>query len=169
MVAYINCWMGRYIDDVGAVNKPSFVGTSKQIYGEDLVLKVTNADKNSAAFLDLSIKIDNGVSFAVYNKTEDFNFDVVRYSFADSNMHTNVGLGIFFSQLIRVARICSRGADFEKRVLDMYHTFLLHGYNREDLLKKFFHFAQRCRGLLFKYDICYRNDVVGLVDRVFNR
>ncbi len=164
-----DCWIGRYIDDVGAVNKPTFESNSKQIYGEDLVLKVTNADKNRAAFLDLSIKIDNGVSFAVYNKTEDFNFEVVRYPFADSNMHTNVGLGVFYSQLIRVARICSRGTDFEKRLLDMYHTFLLHGYDREDLLKKFFHFAQRCRGLLFKYDICYRTDIVGIVDRVFNR
>ncbi len=110
--------------------------------------------------------------------TEDFNFEVVRYSFADSNIHTNVGLGIFYGQLVHVARICSRGTDFEKSVLELYHTFLLYGYDREALLKFFFSFCTS-GGLYLNtrihdaddgcLSICYRADIVGLVDWVFNR
>ncbi len=162
-------YAGRYFDDIGVINKEKFHAESKQIYGEDLVLKLTNKNMDASPFLDLVITIGNEVTFGMYNKTEDFNFNVIRYGYADSDVHTNTGLSTFYSQLIRTARVCDGRKEFEKRVLDMFQTFLTHGYNREALISKFFHFAQRCGGLLFKYDVCYRKDIIALVNRVFNR
>lgn len=159
----------RYIDDILAANCQRFMQIAPLIYHSVLVLKRTNATLKAAPFLDLSIDVSNGLNISVYNKTDDFSFKVVKYGFADSNVHINVGLGTFYSQLVRFARISNKGQDFERRVLEIFMEFVDHGFSRDSLISKFFHFVQRARSLLFKFGLTNRVDILRFVDRVFCR
>ena len=52
-------------------------------------LKVNKADNSdiSAAFLDLDLSIDNGkISSKIYDKRDDFNFDIVNFPFLDGDV-----------------------------------------------------------------------------------
>ena len=61
------------------------------------------------AYLDLQIKSENGgLDFLIYDKRDDLNFEIVNFPFMVSCIPKNSAIGVFCSQLIRYARICSR-------------------------------------------------------------
>ena len=159
----------RYIDDILIANYHRFMEVASTVYASELVLERTNETFEAAPFLDLALDVSNQLTISVYNKTDDFSFKVLRYCFADSNVHTNVGLGTFYSQLVRFARISNKVCDFERRVLQIFTEFIEHGFSRESLISRFFQFVQRARSLLFKFGLSNRYDILSFVDRVFCR
>ena len=53
-----------------------------RIYPAELQLNKANASDTESAFLDLNLSIHNDiVSTKIYDKQEDFNFDIVLYSY----------------------------------------------------------------------------------------
>ena len=66
------------------------------------------------AYLDLKLKSEDDVLVSsVYDKRDNFSFEIVNYPFIDSCIPKKYALGVFSSQLIRYARICSKFADFK--------------------------------------------------------
>ena len=120
-------------------------------------------------FLDINVNIEEKLRLSVYDKTDDFPFNVVKYGFADSSVHTKIGIGVFYSQLIRFARISSDVRDFEQRVSDIFYGLLRHGYCRSALLSKFFRFVTNNQDLLYKFGFWCKRDIVLFVTRVFER
>ena len=56
----------------------------KQIYPSELQLNKANASDTEAAFLDLHLSISNDiVSTKIYDKWDDFNFEIVNFPFLD--------------------------------------------------------------------------------------
>ena len=47
------------------------------------------------------------VSSKIYDKWDGFNFEIVNFSFLDRDVPHCPSLGVYMSQLIRFARICS--------------------------------------------------------------
>ena len=71
-----------------------------------------------AIFLDLTLLISNGiVSSKIYDKRDDFNFEIVNFPVLDGNVPRSPFFGVYISQLIRFARVCSNVDDFNKRNL----------------------------------------------------
>ena len=69
-------------------------------------------------FLDLNLPITNGiVSSKIYDKRDDFNFQIVNFSFLDGDVPRSSSYGAYISQLIRFARVCSNVDDFNNRKL----------------------------------------------------
>ena len=67
-----------------------------------------NTSNIEAPFLDLHLSIYNGfVSFKIYDKYDDFDFDVVSFPFLDGDVPRRPSYGVCISQLIRFARVCS--------------------------------------------------------------
>ena len=67
-------------------------------------------------FLDLSIT--NGiVSSKIYDKRDDFNFEIVNFPFLDGDVPRSPSYGVYISQRIRFARVCSNVVDFNNRNL----------------------------------------------------
>ena len=59
-------------------------------------------------FLDLNLSITNGiVSSKIYDKRDDFNFEIVNLPFIDGDVSRSPSYGVYISQLIRFARVCS--------------------------------------------------------------
>ena len=55
------------------------------------------------AFLDLHISVANGfVSSKIYDKRDDFDFDIVNFPFLDGNVPRRASYGVYISQLIRL-------------------------------------------------------------------
>ena len=58
-----------------------------QIYPTELQLNKANSFDTEAPFLDLNLSITNGmVSSKIYDKRDDFNFEIVNFSFLDGDV-----------------------------------------------------------------------------------
>ena len=69
-------------------------------------------------FLDLNLSITNGiVSTKIYNKRDDFSFEIVNFPFLDGDVSRSPSYGVYISQLIRFARVCSNVDEFNNRNL----------------------------------------------------
>ena len=78
------------------------------IYPAELQLNKANASETEAAFLDLNLSIHNDiVSTRIYDKWDDFNFDIVNFLFLDGDVSQRPSKCLYISQLIRFARASS--------------------------------------------------------------
>ena len=106
----------RYLDDLLNIDNPYFEGMVNRIYPPELQLNKANTSDTKAPFLDLHISISNGfVSFKIYDKRDDFDFDIVNFPFLDGDVPRSTSYGVKISQLIRFARVSSHVADFNAR------------------------------------------------------
>ena len=95
-----------------------------QIYPTELQLNKANSSDTEAPFLDLNLSITNGiVSSKIYDKRDDFNFEIVNFPFLDGDVPRSPSYGVYISQLIRFARVCSNVDDFNNRNLFLTAKF----------------------------------------------
>ena len=55
------------------------------------------------------------VSTKIYDKRDDFDFEIVNFPFLDGDVPRSTSYGVYISQLIRFARASSYVADFNTR------------------------------------------------------
>ena len=108
----------RYLHDLLNVDNPYFEQMVGQIYPTELQLNKANSSDTEAPFLDLNLSITNGiVSYKIYDKRDDFNFEIVNSPFLDGDVPRSPSYCVYISQLIRFARVCSYVDDFNSRNL----------------------------------------------------
>ena len=91
----------RYLDDLLKIDNPYFEGMVNQIYPPELQLHKDNTSGTEAPFLDLHLSISNGfVSSKIYDKRDDFDFDIVNFPFLDGDVPRRPSYGVYISQLI---------------------------------------------------------------------
>ena len=106
----------RYLDDILNINNVYFENMVSQIYPSELQLNKANASDTEAAFLDLHLSISNDiVSTKIYDKRDDFDFEIVNFPFLDGDVPRSTSYGVYISQLIRFARASSYVTDFNTR------------------------------------------------------
>ena len=72
----------RYLDDLLNTDNPYFEGMVNHIYPPELQLNKANTSDTEALFLDLHLSISNEfVSSKIYDKRDDFDFDIVNSIF----------------------------------------------------------------------------------------
>ena len=103
-----------YIDDVIFFNSGDTFETIKaDIYPNELILNKENESNNRATFLDIDIMITDKIfSTRLYDKRNDFSFQIVNFPFLCGNIPKRQSYGVFTSQLIRFSRVCSKYEDF---------------------------------------------------------
>ena len=98
------------------IDNPCFEGMVKQIYPTQLQFNKANNIDTAAPFLDLHLSVANGfISSKIYDKHDDFYFDIVNFPFLDGDVPCRASYGVYISQLIRFARVCNHVADFNAR------------------------------------------------------
>ena len=66
--------------------------------------------------MDLHLSTSNGfVSSKIYDKRDDFDFDIVNFPFLDGDVPRRPSYGVYISMLIRFARVCSHVDNFNTR------------------------------------------------------
>ena len=104
--------------DLLNIDNPYFEQMVGQIYPTELQLNKANSSDTEAPFFDLNLSITNGiVSSKIYDKRDDFNFEIVNFPFLDGDVPRSPSYGVYISQLIRFARVCSKNDDFNNRNL----------------------------------------------------
>ena len=108
----------RYLDDLLNIDNPYFEQMVGQIYPTELQLNKANSSDTEAPCLNLNLSITNGiVTSKIYDKRDAFNFEIVNFPFLDGDVPNSPSYGVYISQLIRFARLCSHVDDFDNRNL----------------------------------------------------
>ena len=64
------------------------------------------------------LSVANGiVSSKIYEKRDDFNFEIVNFPFLDGDVPRSPSYGVYISKFIRFARVCSNVDDFNNKNL----------------------------------------------------
>ena len=110
----------RFIDDLhtlinyGHLEETNNMG---RIYPPELKLKQENQNDDKATFLDLEEQIkDACIEVKTYDKRDAFKFEIINYPDLSDDIPTKPAYGVFTSQVIRYARICSKKDNLLKRV-----------------------------------------------------
>ena len=123
-----------------------------RIYPAELQLNKANSSYTGALFLDLNLCISNGtVSTKIYDKRDDFDFDIVSFPFLDGDVPGISHMG--YTYLIRFARASSNLNDFNYRNKTLTAKLLRQGNRYFKLRKAFSKFYRRQSALLEKYSV----------------
>ena len=122
-----------------------------KIYPTELLLNKANTSDTEATFLDLHLSISNDiVTTKIYNKLDDFDFEIVNISFLDGDVPPSTSYCVYISQLIRFARASCYAADFNTHNKLLTQKFLKQGYWYHILCKTFSKFCRRYYDLISK-------------------
>ena len=107
------------------------------------ICPVRTCHVTSASYLDLllSIESDGQLRTFLYDKRDDFNFHITNFPFLSSNIPFSPAYGVFISQLIRYARVCSSYECFILRAARLSSKLLGQGYvvgRLKSSLRKFY-------------------------------
>ena len=95
----------RYLDDLLNIDNYYFEGMVNQIYPSELQLNKANTSDTEAPLLDLHLSISNGfVTSKIYDKRDDFDFDIVNFPFLRWRCSTS---SFLWSIYLSAHKICS--------------------------------------------------------------
>ena len=119
-------------------------------------LKDTTLSSTEVCYLDT--KIVHGDSSApfhigVYDKREDFDFRIVNFPFMDSNIPATPAYGVYISQLVRYARICTAKVDFMHRLRRLSSRLKQQGFKSTLLVKSVEKFFKRHCTTMVRYNV----------------
>ena len=103
------------------------------------------------------------VSTKIYDKRDDFNFDIVNFPFLDGDVPQRPSYGVYISQLIGFARASSHVTDFNNRNKFLTVKLLKQDYRYHKHRKAFSKFYRRHFELIEKYHVSLKN----LCNKVF--
>ena len=78
----------------------------------------------------------------IHDKLDDFNFEIVNFSFLDGDIPRSHSYGVYIWQLIRFATVCSNVNEFNNRNLFLTTKLFKEGYRYHKIIKtfsKFYH------------------------------
>ena len=121
------------------------------IYSTELQLNKANSSDTEASFIYLNLCKSNGtVSTKIYDKRDDFDFDIVNFPFLDGNVPRRTSYGVYISKLIRFTRASSNLSHFNCRNKALTVKLLRQGYRHFKLRKEFSKFYRRHSALVEK-------------------
>ena len=122
------------------------------IYPAEPQSNKANSSDTEAPFLDLNLSISNGTVFTkIYNKRDDFDFNIVNFPFLDEDVPQHTSYAIYISQLIRFARASFNVSDFSCPNKALTAKLLKQGYRYHKLRKALSKFYHRHSELVEKY------------------
>ena len=127
---------------------------ASRIYPSELQLNKANVSDTEASFLDLHYSISDGfVKTKIYDKRDDFDFDIVNLRFLDGDVPRSTSYGVYISQLIRFARVSSHVDDFNTPIKVLTAELLRQGYRYHKDRKAFLKFYRRYFDKVSKYNV----------------
>ena len=108
--------------------------------------------------MDLHLSTSNGfVSSKIYDKRDDFDFDIDNFPFLDGDVPRRPSYGVCISQLIRFAQVCIHVCDFNTHNICLTTKLLNQGYRCHKLRKAFPKFYRRHNELVSKLNVWFNS------------
>ena len=145
----------RYLDDLLNIDNNFFDSMVNRIYPSKLQLNKSNVSDTEASifgFINLSIS-DGLIQTKIYDKRDDFDFDIVNFPFLDGDVPRSTSYGVYISQLIRFARMSSHVDDFNTRNKVLTAKLLRQGYRYHKIPQVFSKFYRRHFDKVSKYNV----------------
>ena len=128
----------------------------EQIYPPELILLKQNTNNNSASVLELQIDIvEEKFMTGIFDKRNEFPFEVCRYPSTKSNIPDNTLHNVFYSQLIRIYRVCNFLTSFELAIQELFSRCITKGSTIKILRNQISKFFKR--NSPFKFDIACKD------------
>ncbi len=145
----------RYQDDLLSLNDFGLLeSVLSDIYPPEMVINKTNISVRKTTFLDLTISIYRGKFYIkLYDKRNDYNFEVINYPFLDGNIPKGQSYGIFISQLVRLARINSSFNGFLSDCKNLVRKLERQSFNIAALRKRFEIFVDKYFNIWGKFGV----------------
>ena len=90
--------ISRYLDDIFNIHNVYFDNMVSQIYPSELQLNKANISDTEVAIFDMHLSISNDiVSTKIYDKRDDFDFEIVNFPFLDGDVPRSTSYGVYFS------------------------------------------------------------------------
>ena len=93
------------------------------------------------------------VSSKIYDKRDDFDFDIVNFPFLDGDVPRSTSYGVIISQLIRFPRVSSHVTDLNARNKSLTAKLLHQGYRYHKPRKTFSKLYRRHYELVSKFNV----------------
>ena len=136
------------------IDNINFEQVVHRLYPAELQLNNANSSDTEAPYLDLNLSINNGiVSINLYEKSDDFNFDIINIPLLDGDVPQRPSYDVYLSKLIRFARESSHVNDFHCRKQFQTAKLFKQGYRYHKLRKAFSKFYRRQYGLIKKIHV----------------
>jgi hypothetical protein len=129
----------RFQDDLISFNDEGYLEYCiSEIYPPEMVVNKTNISVRKSNFLDMTISIYRGkFYFSLYDKRDDYDFDVISFPFLDGNVPKGQSYGIFISQLVRYSRVNCSFNRFLGNVKDLVGKLTNQHFEAAALRKRF--------------------------------
>ena len=106
----------------------------EQIYPAELVLNEENENDQCGSFLDIAVNIvDKRFVTKIYDKRDDFDFEIVNYPDLSGNIPRRQAYGVYTSQVLRYAKVCSKCDDFMKCLNVLTGKLIRKGFKKNEL------------------------------------
>ena len=141
-------------DDLFRINNVDFGNYMSTIYPSELQLMATSTSSTEVCYLDTNIKTgstNTPFGISIYDKRDDFTFRIVNFPHMDSNITANPAYGVYISQLVRYARICTSKVDFMNRLRGLSLHLRQQGFLTNLLQRTFTKFFNRHGLIVGKY------------------
>ena len=104
--------------------------------------------------MDLHLSISDGfVKSKIYDKRDDFDFNIVNFPFLVGGLLRSTACGVYFCQFIRFPRVSSHVYDFNIRNKVLTGILLIQGYRYHKLRQMFSKLYRRHFDLGSKYNV----------------
>ena len=149
----------RYIDDLLSFNNSNLINRYKhKIYPPELILNKENKSNDHTSFLDIDITINNNeIITNLYDKRDDFNFEINSFPVLSSNIHKKRTHGVLISQLIRYSKICASLTSFTNKCNILINKLIKQRFNIRLLKRKVSIFYDKYYHLIKHYNISKLN------------
>ena len=125
-----------------------------RIYPSQLQLNKANVSDTEALFLELHLSISNGfVKTKINDKRDDFDFNIVHFSFLNGDVPRSASYGVYISEFIRFARTSSHVDGFNTRNKVLAAILLRQRHRCHKIRKAFSKFYRRHFDTVSKYNV----------------
>ena len=159
----------RLIDDVLSVGNPSLLDyiylpapdfasppdVIGGIYPSELKLEDTSISNNKVHFVGMTITvIDDVLCLDLFDKRDEFPFQVIRFPHMDSSIPISIPYGVFTGGLYRRYRICSSPNTFIRRSVELAVLLVTKGCSRRRIWRLFRRFLELRTPLRWSITVC---------------
>ena len=147
----------RYMDDILIIhntNEDKVNSILQEVYNNTLVLEKTHFSQLHCNYLDLEIKILNDkIITRLFNKTDNFDFKVIRFPHYQSNISLNVKSSVIYTEVLRLARTTSLLEDFIIQIKHLRKQFQSNGYSNDLIVKSIYKCIITNYFIVLKYNL----------------
>ena len=86
--------------------------------------------KSIIHYLDVKINIDHPIKYTIFDKREEFNFEIINFPHILSNVPQQLFKAVFTSQLFRLTRLNSSEKLFSNRLKIVTEKLISRGYKK---------------------------------------